>query len=53
MFSEGEVSNLRDALSRAVTLAGTDGMVVIAGSLYLAAALQTHGGLENIDDKIE
>lgn len=53
MFSEGEVSNLRDAVSRAVTLAGTDGMVVIAGSLYLAAALQTHGELENIDDEIE
>lgn len=48
MFAEGEVSNLRDAVSRAVTLAGTDGMVVIAGSLYLAAAIQTHGGLVNI-----
>ncbi|MDE6762862.1 MAG: bifunctional folylpolyglutamate synthase/dihydrofolate synthase [Oscillospiraceae bacterium] len=51
MFSEGEVSNFRDAVSRAVTLAGTDGMVVIAGSLYLAAAIQTHGGLENITDR--
>lgn len=51
MFTEGEVSNFRDAVSRAVTLAGTDGMVVIAGSLYLAAAIQTHGGLENIADR--
>ena len=42
MFREGEVSNLRDAVSRAVTIAGTEGMVVVAGSLYLAAALQTH-----------
>lgn len=42
MFSEAEVSSVNDAVSRAVTLAGTDGMVVIAGSLYLAAALQTH-----------
>ncbi|MCM1023286.1 MAG: bifunctional folylpolyglutamate synthase/dihydrofolate synthase [Prevotella sp.] len=53
MFTEGEISNLRDAASRAVTLAGTDGMVIIAGSLYLAAALQTHGGLENIADENE
>lgn len=43
MFADGEISNLHDAVSRAVTLAGTDGMVVIAGSLYLAAALQTYG----------
>lgn len=50
MFTEGEISNFRDALSRAVTLAGTDGMVVIAGSLYLAAALQTHGGLDSLGD---
>ena len=42
MFREGEVSNLRDAVSRAVAIAGTEGMVVVAGSLYLAAALQTH-----------
>lgn len=42
MFREGEVSNVTDAVARAVTLAGTDGMVVVAGSLYLAAALQTH-----------
>lgn len=48
MFTEGEISSFRDALSRAVTLAGTDGMVVIAGSLYLAAALQTHGGLDSL-----
>ena len=43
MFIQGEVSNLRDAIPRAAVLAGTDGMVVIAGSLYLAAALQKHG----------
>lgn len=40
MFVSGEVSNLRNAVSRATALAGTDGMVVIGGSLYLAAALQ-------------
>ncbi len=51
MFTEGEVSNLRDAVQRALTLAGTDGMVVIAGSLYLAAALRTHGVLKQGDDK--
>ena len=43
MFREGETSNFNDALTRAITLAGTDGMVIIAGSLYLAAALQKHG----------
>ncbi|MBD5137702.1 MAG: hypothetical protein HDT24_00005, partial [Ruminococcus sp.] len=53
MFTDGEISNFRDALSRAVTLAGTDGMVVIAGSLYLAAALQTHGGLDSLGDDKE
>lgn len=43
MFIQGEVSNLRDAISRAAILAGRDGMVVIAGSLYLASALQKYG----------
>ncbi|MBQ3162445.1 MAG: bifunctional folylpolyglutamate synthase/dihydrofolate synthase [Oscillospiraceae bacterium] len=42
MFRDGEVSNLQNAVSRAVTIAGTEGMVVVAGSLYLASALQTH-----------
>lgn len=42
MFREAEVSSINDAVARAVTLAGTDGMVVVAGSLYLAAALQKH-----------
>ncbi len=42
MFRDGEVSNLHNAISRAVTIAGTEGMVVVAGSLYLASALQTH-----------
>lgn len=42
MFVRGEVSSLHDAISRAAALAGKDGMVVIAGSLYLAAALQKH-----------
>lgn len=49
MFTEGEVSNLKCAVQRAVTLAGTDGMVLIAGSLYLAAALQTHEGFDNLN----
>ena len=42
MFTQGEVSNLHDAISRAAALAGKDGMVIIAGSLYLAAALQKY-----------
>lgn len=42
MFSAGEVSSLHDAIPRAAALAGTDGMVIIAGSLYLAAALQKY-----------
>lgn len=42
MFRQGEVANLRNAISRAAVLAGTDGMVLIAGSLYLAAALQDY-----------
>lgn len=43
MFSDGETASLNDAVSRAITLAGTDGMVIIAGSLYLAAAIQKYG----------
>ncbi len=43
MFSEGEVSSIKDAVSRAVFLAGKDGMVMIAGSLYLASAIRKHG----------
>lgn len=42
MFRQSEVANLRNAISRAAALAGTDGMVLIAGSLYLAAALQDY-----------
>lgn len=42
MFRQSEVANLRNAISRAAILAGTDGMVLIAGSLYLAAALQDY-----------
>lgn len=42
MFRDGEVSNLHNAVSRAVTIAGKEGMVVVAGSLYLASALHTH-----------
>lgn len=42
MFRQGETANLRNAISRAAVLAGTDGMVLIAGSLYLAAALQDY-----------
>ena len=43
MFTDGETSAIHDAVSRAMSLAGTDGMVVIAGSLYLASALQKYG----------
>lgn len=42
MFRQSEVANLRNAIIRATALAGTDGMVLIAGSLYLAAALQDY-----------
>lgn len=42
MFTRGEVSALQNAVSRAAALAGRDGMVIIAGSLYLASALQTY-----------
>lgn len=47
-FRESEVSNLRSALERAVTLAGDEGMVIVAGSLYLASALQTHSKQKGI-----
>lgn len=50
MFGSGEVSSLKDAVSRALTLAGTDGMAVIAGSLYLAAALREYGELDEIEN---
>ena len=43
MFTDGETAGIHEAVTRAVSLAGTDGMVVIAGSLYLAAALQKYG----------
>ncbi len=42
MFSDGEVSTVNTAVARAISLAGSEGMVVVAGSLYLASALQTH-----------
>lgn len=44
MFRKGEVSNLKGAVPRAMGLAGKDGMVVIAGSLYLASALYNQMG---------
>jgi len=39
MFKDGETANLNGAVPRAVSYAGDRGMVVIAGSLYLASAL--------------
>ena len=40
VFGDGMTSDVENAVSQAVRLAGTDGMVIVAGSLYLAAALQ-------------
>lgn len=40
VFADGTASDIESAVSKAVKLAGTDGMVIVAGSLYLAAALQ-------------
>lgn len=40
MFRSGSVMSLKDALPRAMALAGENGMVIIGGSLYLASALQ-------------
>ena len=43
LFREGETASINDAVTRAISLAGEHGMVIIAGSLYLAAAIQKHG----------
>ena len=43
MFVDGEVSPIDKAVAKAAALAGSDGMVIIAGSLYLASALQKNG----------
>lgn len=40
MFRSGCVMSLKEALPRAMALAGEKGMVIIGGSLYLASALQ-------------
>ena len=40
MFRSAAVMSLKDAVPRAMALAGDKGMVVIAGSLYLASAFQ-------------
>lgn len=40
MFRSAAVMSLKDAVPRAMALAGEKGMVVIAGSLYLASAFQ-------------
>ncbi len=44
MFIRGETSNLKNAVTKAVEIAGEHGMVIIAGSLYLASTLQQHLG---------
>jgi dihydrofolate synthase/folylpolyglutamate synthase len=44
LFRESEACALRDAVPRAMELAGERGMVIIAGSLYLALALQEQMG---------
>ncbi len=43
LFRDGETASINDAVTRAISLAGEHGMVIIAGSLYLAAAIQKHG----------
>lgn len=40
MFRSAAVMSLKDAVPRAMALAGEKGMVIIAGSLYLASAFQ-------------
>lgn len=40
-FRSGEASDMKSSVRKAVSMAGNDGMVLIAGSLYLAAAMQT------------
>lgn len=40
LFREAQVMSLKDAVPRAMALAGEKGMVVIAGSLYLASAFR-------------
>lgn len=40
MFRSGSIMSLKEALPRAIALAGENGMVIIGGSLYLASALQ-------------
>ncbi len=40
---DGVVSDIENAVSQAVKLAGAEGMVIVAGSLYLASAMQ--GGI--------
>ncbi len=40
LFREAQVMSIRDAVPRAAALAGSSGMVVIAGSLYLASAIR-------------
>lgn len=44
LFRRGETISLRDAVPRAMGLAGEHGMVIIAGSLYLASAIQEQMG---------
>ena len=40
VFADGITSDIESAVSKAIELAGTDGMVIVAGSLYLASAIQ-------------
>ncbi len=39
-FESAEKSNIQSAVPQAVKLAGAEGMVIVAGSLYLASAIQ-------------
>ncbi|MCD7731457.1 MAG: bifunctional folylpolyglutamate synthase/dihydrofolate synthase [Oscillospiraceae bacterium] len=40
LFRDAQVMSIKDAVPRAMALAGESGMVIIAGSLYLASAFQ-------------
>jgi dihydrofolate synthase/folylpolyglutamate synthase len=42
VFRDGRVVSVSEAIGRAVTIAGNDGMIVIGGSLYLAEALNKY-----------
>ncbi|MBQ5318672.1 MAG: bifunctional folylpolyglutamate synthase/dihydrofolate synthase [Oscillospiraceae bacterium] len=45
IFDDGITSDIENAVSKAIKLAGPDGMVIVAGSLYLASAIHDYNKL--------